>query len=654
MQQYGQALREDYYKNQEKLDNFIKEYGQFTSPIEKDAENFYKLTTGGLGKMFDDADSNGIDLLRSREGRSLIQRYIMSRPYQDLAKLKQSAEYAKQYIENAGRLDAQGKYNKDQAEMLDGNLKGWDTLEGNGVWSKSSPSEFMSVEDMLLPTIKQLEGAKRLDTTLSGKGKYKGYRVYNVSMDQARDAVNNSFADLMQKPSMKYFFKTSGMTEDQFKEFLASKAQNQIGNEEKKDDLYFFNQEKAYNQQIAREKMAFDYQLAKEKMNQDRINALINAGYIDPTTGLPDAKNTTKPIGPYESVKYDGATNFNTALGGGSEKGNQENFNNIADKMMQFWEERSKGQYGYRHKDKNGKDDTKSYSLGIKNFWKRVKKEGLGNAVKNGLFKKDKKTGVLIPTATYTRLVKDLYMKDNGNGLVVNDGSGKTMQRSLEYRNLFSSQLAGQNLEGAIKDITGSSGNWSNNITSNDGIKNIEMRANENVYFTPYLSIGQFTGKGGSEMYNAAKNFNAYLKDKQIPLYFTRESRSTLKGVSLPRTNGGRTVEYDAIVYIKKEDFQKFASTYYSKASVSGGNSLEEASKALGVTMVDKQGKIASSGKFKPSDIEYVQVPISRRMVNNNTTHQSQRDTEYFKNLFGQKWVSENAAILQGKSMGQL
>lgn len=148
MGQYANALRDDYKEASEREEQFLKENNSFTSPITKDAQNYYDMTTGGLNRLFAYAQQQGIDLLRTPEGRGLIQQYIISRPYGDLANMRQSAETAKQYQEMQQKLKAAGKYSPELEQALGvGDMSQWDTTR-DGQWTWNSPTEFKSLYDL--------------------------------------------------------------------------------------------------------------------------------------------------------------------------------------------------------------------------------------------------------------------------------------------------------------------------------------------------------------------------------------------------------------------------------------------------------------------------------------------------------------------------
>ena len=91
------AAKDMYDKGQQQLKDFYRDYGDFISPIQKDMDWYAKNVTGKVRDVIDTLYANGIDPLRSAEGRTAISWLINSMPVRDIAKLRQSAENAKQY-----------------------------------------------------------------------------------------------------------------------------------------------------------------------------------------------------------------------------------------------------------------------------------------------------------------------------------------------------------------------------------------------------------------------------------------------------------------------------------------------------------------------------------------------------------------------------
>ena len=145
---YVNAVKDDYLRGLAELQDFNKEYADLDSPILADNTSYYNLTKGGIKNMFDEAAKQGVDLLRTPEGRMMVANYIATRPYDKLANLRKSRDAANEYLKNKGKLEAAGLYNPDLEERYLGyNLSGWDTLN-NGMWTRTSPAESKTLKEL--------------------------------------------------------------------------------------------------------------------------------------------------------------------------------------------------------------------------------------------------------------------------------------------------------------------------------------------------------------------------------------------------------------------------------------------------------------------------------------------------------------------------
>jgi len=65
-------------------------------------------------------------------------------PYGDIAKLRTSAENAKEYLRNKAELEAKGLYNPLMAKYDGPDMATYSTIgeNGQGVWDKMSPTPF--------------------------------------------------------------------------------------------------------------------------------------------------------------------------------------------------------------------------------------------------------------------------------------------------------------------------------------------------------------------------------------------------------------------------------------------------------------------------------------------------------------------------------
>jgi hypothetical protein len=126
------------------MKEFNKEYGDFLSPIAADMDWYAKNVTGNIRDFVNDLYAQGVDPLRSAEGRNLVARKLASIPTGEIAKLRQSAEVAKEYLKSFDDYT-----NPELEEFLGRNLNTWSTLgdpengvKANGIWNVRSRTKF--------------------------------------------------------------------------------------------------------------------------------------------------------------------------------------------------------------------------------------------------------------------------------------------------------------------------------------------------------------------------------------------------------------------------------------------------------------------------------------------------------------------------------
>lgn len=153
------AAKDMYEKGQKQIDDFYEKYGDFISPIQKDMDWYAQNVTGKASDFINQLYANGIDPLRSAEGRAAVAQLIRSMPIGDIAKLRQSADVAKEYVKNYGALEAAGKLDPEfERFMMNGqSLQDWSTLGGNGIWGRYSPSEYKTLQEYVHPTFAEIK-----------------------------------------------------------------------------------------------------------------------------------------------------------------------------------------------------------------------------------------------------------------------------------------------------------------------------------------------------------------------------------------------------------------------------------------------------------------------------------------------------------------
>ena len=137
------AARDMYERGQKQMEDFYKKYGDFFSPISSDMDWYDQNVTGRARDFIQNLYNNGVDPLRSAEGRALIQQFVNSVPVSEVNKRKQAAAAAQEYIKARGELEAKGLWNPEYEQYLLGGrtLETWDTAR-DGLWNRTSPGQY--------------------------------------------------------------------------------------------------------------------------------------------------------------------------------------------------------------------------------------------------------------------------------------------------------------------------------------------------------------------------------------------------------------------------------------------------------------------------------------------------------------------------------
>ena len=137
------AAKDMYERGQKQMEDFYKNYGDFFSPISSDMDWYENNITGAARNFINELYKNGVDPLKTAEGRSLIQQFIHNVPVGEVNKRKQAAAAAQEYIKARGKLEAEGLWNPEYEKYLLGGrtLEDWDTAR-DGFWTRTSPGQY--------------------------------------------------------------------------------------------------------------------------------------------------------------------------------------------------------------------------------------------------------------------------------------------------------------------------------------------------------------------------------------------------------------------------------------------------------------------------------------------------------------------------------
>ena len=189
MNLYIGAIKDEYERGLKEQEEFVSKYGDFISPFQKDVESWDNLTMDPFIETYDYLVKNGIDPLRSQEGRAAMAQVRRNVPREKLSMLRQSAAAGQEYLKNRGEMQAKGLYNPEFEQFLlgDRTFNDQDTLS-QGMWSRTSPTEFKGLRTLTDPWFKHRTA--KFDAELTKK-KNDGFQYYTYTRDDMYKAAND-------------------------------------------------------------------------------------------------------------------------------------------------------------------------------------------------------------------------------------------------------------------------------------------------------------------------------------------------------------------------------------------------------------------------------------------------------------------------------
>lgn len=148
----GKVNNERVDKAYQDLGNQFTKWSEFRSPSAVDTKRWYDLTVGAGQDIVNKLAANP-DLIKTAEGRSLIQSFINTRPYNELSQLQQSKEGLLQRQKVNQQLMLSGKYNPMWHDI---DFTNYNTLD-SGVFNDVAPLAYKSEVDLVKPYVDNLK-----------------------------------------------------------------------------------------------------------------------------------------------------------------------------------------------------------------------------------------------------------------------------------------------------------------------------------------------------------------------------------------------------------------------------------------------------------------------------------------------------------------
>ena len=261
------AAKDMYEKGQEQVKDFYTKYGDFMSPFSKDMERYGEMV-GGVRDAINQMYANGIDPLRSAEGRAIIAQLTNSVNPAEFNLMRSNAKMGYAYQDALRQLAAKGKSSQaleDYIASLPGNVafNDFSTAE-HGTWNRM-PTEYSTLQEFVHPSFANL-------------------KPHLLTADEARTRVGSAY-----DPTYEY----TGITKGDMERSMIAALPGLVGS-----PLYGF-----YRQQAENELKAMGY----DNPTADQINARFvqNAITADSQMMTPLSREMSKSAEYALKDKYD-------------------------------------------------------------------------------------------------------------------------------------------------------------------------------------------------------------------------------------------------------------------------------------------------------------------------------------------------------------
>lgn len=210
MSQYISAAREQYNQAVQDQKEFAKEFGDLYSPSTSLNKAYYDQTRGRVNAGLNYLYQNGIDPLRSAEGRAYIAKIIRETPYDKISKWKADADNMKTFQKAAASMVAEGKLTQDQLDWqmqkygldydkFDPYTQSWNTL---------APTKMDTLEDLTKIPYSILKPSNLTQKQVEAMGyKYDPKNDYTGITDQMiMDTAGKAIPSVMSTASGEYYY----------------------------------------------------------------------------------------------------------------------------------------------------------------------------------------------------------------------------------------------------------------------------------------------------------------------------------------------------------------------------------------------------------------------------------------------------------------
>ena len=269
MSQYISAAREQYNQAVQEQKDFAKEFGELYGPNANINKQFYDDTRGAVNKGLDYLYQNGIDPLRSAEGRAYIAKIIRERPYAEIANLKAQNESMKTYQRYKAEAMRNGTYDPDFEKFVLGGktLETWDPST-DGMWTREAPSKYSSLKDWTSNLFDNMQLEYDDEATKKAGGMY---QVYSKSPKKMQQILDSNIKDMTKSELGRYYLDMYGGDINALKSDIIDRNREYTQVDKRPDQVQIHLNDQLFQANEAAKNRAFQKEMAalKHKWDQD-------------------------------------------------------------------------------------------------------------------------------------------------------------------------------------------------------------------------------------------------------------------------------------------------------------------------------------------------------------------------------------------------
>lgn len=267
MSQYISAAREQYNQAIQDQKEFAKEFGELYGPNANINKQFYEQTRGAVNKGLDYLYQNGIDPLRSAEGRAYIAKIIRERPYAEIANLKAQNESMKTYQKYRAEAMRNGTYDPDFEKFVLGGktLESWDPST-DGIWTREAPSKYSSLKDWTSNLFDNMQLEYDDEATKKAGGMY---QVYSKSPKKMQQILDSNIKDMTKSELGRYYLNMYGGDIEALKADIIDRNREYTQVDIRPDQVKLHLNDQQFQANEAAKQRAFQREMAKQQHEWD-------------------------------------------------------------------------------------------------------------------------------------------------------------------------------------------------------------------------------------------------------------------------------------------------------------------------------------------------------------------------------------------------